>query len=75
MLQNSSFLNLKGIFHFRFFLMGFWTDVVIDDYLPFNEDNKLVFAQNNLNSNQLWIALLEKAFAKYLIINYIINFI
>ena len=55
--------------------MGFWTDVVIDDYLPFNEDNKLVFAQNNLNSNQLWIALLEKAFAKYLIINYIINFI
>jgi hypothetical protein len=38
--------------------------VVIDDYLPVDKNNNLIFLRNNKYPNELWMALLEKAYAK-----------
>ena len=35
---------------------------MIDDYVPITKDGKLAFAQNN--KNELWVCLIEKAWAK-----------
>lgn len=54
-----------GIFHFRFWVNGEWLDVVIDDFLPVNEDKQqLAFCKNNSEPKEMYGALLEKAFAK-----------
>jgi hypothetical protein len=36
-----------GIFHFRFYHLGDWIDVVIDDYLP-TLDGNLIFAHSRV---------------------------
>lgn len=40
-----------------------WESVIIDDRLP-TYNNKLVYARSN-DENEFWIALIEKAFAKF----------
>ena len=39
-------------------------DVVVDDLLPVDEDDELIFCSNTKDSNEMWAPLLEKAFAK-----------
>lgn len=53
-----------GVFHARFFIFGKWKDVYIDDYLPVIHGNQLWGAHSSSDPNELWVALLEKAFAK-----------
>jgi hypothetical protein len=37
--------------------------VIVDDYLPYNQHGKLIYA-HCLDKNEIWVPLLEKAYAK-----------
>lgn len=56
--------NYCGIFHFRFWRFGFWMDVCIDDRLPVDENDKLIFCHNRNDPNDVLGSLIEKAYAK-----------
>ena len=53
-----------GIFHFRFFKFGEWVDVVVDDRLPVDENDKLIYCSNLTEKNEFFVPLLEKAYSK-----------
>ena len=41
-----------------------WVDVVIDDLLPLDKNNRLIFCHNSVDGNEMFGPLLEKAYAK-----------
>ena len=54
-------INKAGIYMMRFFLNGQETPVIVDDFFPCN-GNKPAFA--SCRDGELWVSLLEKAWAK-----------
>ncbi|XP_023016571.1 calpain C [Leptinotarsa decemlineata] len=61
---DQSFLGeqYSGVFRFRLWWCGEWTEVLVDDRLP-TVHGKLAFLQSQ-NSDHFWPGLLEKAYAK-----------
>ena len=56
-------INEQGVFAVRFYKNGKMRNIVLDDYIPCNKQTgELVFAKGS--GNELWVILLEKAFAK-----------
>ena len=57
-------INQKGYYEIILFIEGQYQIVVIDDYLPVCTDtNELCFSRSIMD-NEIWICLLEKAWAK-----------
>ena len=58
--------NPRGIYYAKLYNPSSrsFIKMYIDDYLPVNEQNKLIFTQPN--GNECWVLLLEKLFAKYI---------
>ncbi|XP_068085101.1 calpain-9 [Anabrus simplex] len=54
----------KGLVTFRFWRMGTWVTINIDDRLPVDEDNDLYYGRCQ-DPNEFWLPLMEKAFAKF----------
>ena len=55
-------INSKGYYEIILFIDGQFQVVIIDDYLPIISDNEFCFSPS-LN-NEIWLCLLEKAWAK-----------
>ncbi|PON98045.1 Peptidase C2, calpain family [Trema orientale] len=55
--------NDEGIYTVRFCIQGEWVPVVVDDWIPCESLGKPAFATSR-KGNELWVSLLEKAYAK-----------
>ena len=53
--------NSFGIYGMRICKNGEWKEVVVDDFIPCHKGNPAFSAANG---NELWVILLEKAWAK-----------
>ncbi|EXC34521.1 hypothetical protein L484_019118 [Morus notabilis] len=55
--------NDEGIYTIRFCIQGEWVPVVVDDWIPCESPGKPSFATSR-KRNELWVSILEKAYAK-----------
>ncbi|KAL0906783.1 hypothetical protein M5K25_025304 [Dendrobium thyrsiflorum] len=55
--------NDEGIYTIRFCIQGEWVPVVVDDWIPCEAPGKPAFATSK-KRNELWVSILEKAYAK-----------
>ncbi|XP_047321349.1 calpain-type cysteine protease DEK1-like [Impatiens glandulifera] len=55
--------NEEGIYTVRFCIQGEWVPVVVDDWIPCELPSKPAFATSR-KGNEVWVSLLEKAYAK-----------
>ncbi|KAK4725636.1 hypothetical protein R3W88_030553 [Solanum pinnatisectum] len=55
--------NQEGIYTVRFCIQGEWVPVVVDDWIPCESPGKPAFATSR-KGNEMWVSLLEKAYAK-----------
>ncbi|XP_022729424.1 calpain-type cysteine protease DEK1 isoform X2 [Durio zibethinus] len=53
----------EGIYTVRFCIQGEWVPVVVDDWIPCESPGKPAFATSR-KGNELWVSILEKAYAK-----------
>ena len=56
--------RLQGIYVLRFFKAQEWRYVIIDDRLPTYKGNKQLVFGKCASADELWVPLLEKAYAK-----------
>ena len=61
-------VNSAGCYALHLYVDGIARVVVVDDFLPFktdkNDELKLAFAKSSKGENELWMMLVEKAWAK-----------
>ncbi|KMT14308.1 hypothetical protein BVRB_4g070930 [Beta vulgaris subsp. vulgaris] len=55
--------NEEGIYTVRFCIQGEWVPVIVDDWIPCESPGKPAFATSR-KGNELWVSVLEKAYAK-----------
>ncbi|XP_022987996.1 calpain-type cysteine protease DEK1-like [Cucurbita maxima] len=55
--------NEEGIYTVRFCIQSEWVPVVVDDWIPCESPGKPAFATSR-KGNELWVSMLEKAYAK-----------
>ncbi|GLJ45014.1 hypothetical protein SUGI_0947480 [Cryptomeria japonica] len=55
--------NDEGVYTVRFCIQGEWVPVVVDDWIPCESRGKPAFATSR-KVNELWVSILEKAYAK-----------
>lgn len=55
--------NEEGVYTVRFCIQGEWVPVVVDDWIPCESRGKPAFATSR-KGNELWVSVLEKAYAK-----------
>lgn len=55
--------NEEGIYTVRFCIQGEWVPVIVDDWIPCESPGKPAFATSK-KLNELWVSVLEKAYAK-----------
>ncbi|KAH9329441.1 hypothetical protein KI387_001549 [Taxus chinensis] len=55
--------NEEGVYTVRFCIQGEWVPVVVDDWIPCESRGKPAFATSR-KVNELWVSILEKAYAK-----------
>lgn len=64
-LFSKSEVNLAGVYGIWLHINGSWQEIVIDDSFPFvSIHNEVRFASSHSSSNDLWLPLLHKAYAK-----------
>jgi hypothetical protein len=56
-------INPYGIYMCRLTYDGLYQEVVVDDYLPVDNDGKLIYAKP-YKGNDCWVLILEKCWAK-----------
>jgi calpain-15 len=54
--------NKEGVYRLKFCKGGEWMEVTVDDYFPCHTMNGPLFSR--ANSNEMWVLLIEKAYAK-----------
>jgi hypothetical protein len=55
----------RGLYVLRFFKNMEWIYVMIDDRLPIDKKkNKTIFGHSDGNPHEMWVSLIEKAYAK-----------
>ena len=55
--------DYRGVFHCQFWKFGEWIDVYVDDFIPIKYGQPWG-AHSATDKNEMWISLMEKAFAK-----------
>lgn len=52
--EDQSFENdYAGVFRFRFWRFGKWVEVVVDDRLPVDQNDSLIYCHNNVSPNEM----------------------
>ena len=61
-------ISKHGLYSVWLFVDGLWKEVLVDDQFPVKKDpdGNTVFAFSGTTGNELWVMVLEKAFAKVL---------
>lgn len=54
--------NEQGVYELRISKNGEWRNVIVDDYFPCFPNGGPIFSRSN--GNEIWVLLLEKAYAK-----------
>lgn len=47
--------DYAGIFRFRFWRYGKWVEVVVDDLLPVDDNDTLIYCHNSVARNEMFV--------------------